>query len=105
MTNMKMLSVQVHEKMAEQIDSLISRSGLYSSRSEFLKDAIRKCIMELETLPDERLKSRLALRKLAMKAYDRGYRGEELTREKRAEIADEYLKKKGWSRTKVLADR
>ncbi|MFH0970841.1 MAG: ribbon-helix-helix domain-containing protein [Candidatus Diapherotrites archaeon] len=102
---MKMLSVQVEDKMASKIDALVSRSGLYSSRSEFLKDAIRKCIVELETLSDERLHSRLALRTLALTAYDRGYRGEELTREQRAKIADEFLKKKSVNTTKVLADQ
>lgn len=89
---MKMLSVQVEDKLAKEIDSLIRRSGMYSSRSEFLKDAIRKNIMEFSALSDDQLKIRLGVRKLALKSYERGWRGEMPTQEERSKIADEYLK-------------
>jgi Arc/MetJ-type ribon-helix-helix transcriptional regulator len=43
---MKMLSVGVEDKFASIIDEFIAKSGRYSSRSEFLKDSIRRNLDE-----------------------------------------------------------
>jgi len=89
---MKMLSVGVEDKFASIIDEFIAKSGRYSSRSEFLKDSIRKNLdkqIESEGWRKSFMEGILELRK---KAYARGYDGSLLTREERVKIADEWIK-------------
>jgi Arc/MetJ-type ribon-helix-helix transcriptional regulator len=89
---MKMLSVGVEDKFASIIDEFIAKSGRYSSRSEFLKDSIRKNLdkqIESEEWRKSFMEGILELRK---KAYANGYDGSLLTREERAKIADEWIK-------------
>ena len=45
-----MLTVEIHENYAKAIDELIKKSGMYSSRSEFIKDAIEKYLDRAVTL-------------------------------------------------------
>ncbi len=92
-----MLSVQVEDKMAAEVDELIAHAGIYSSRSEFLKDAIRKNLRELLEHIAYKKKVKKAFQGLAKKALARGWNGELPTREERAKIADEYVKEKGWT--------
>ena len=74
---MKMLSVAVDERLAKSIDSAIASSGLYSSRSEFLKDAIRKNLSKLVE-QDEDLKAiRESVARLRKKAVFRPMTPEE----------------------------
>jgi Arc/MetJ-type ribon-helix-helix transcriptional regulator len=89
---MKMLSVGVEDKFASIIDEFIKKSGRYSSRSEFLKDSIRKNLdkqIESEEWRKSFMEGILDLRK---KAYARGFDGRFPTREERAKIADEWIK-------------
>jgi Arc/MetJ-type ribon-helix-helix transcriptional regulator len=89
---MKMLSFSVEDKFASIIDEFIANSGRYSSRSEFLKDSIRKNLdkqIESEEWRKSFMEGILELRK---KAYANGYDGSLLTREERAKIADEWIK-------------
>ncbi len=89
---MKMLSVQVEDKLATEIDGLVKETGFYSSRSEFLKDSIRRLLNEMQERKEYRKKVRAAFRELAMKAKARGWNGELPTPEERNKILDEYLK-------------
>jgi len=92
---MKMLSVGVEDKFASIIDEFISKSGRYSSRSEFLKDSIRRNLEE-QTKSEEWRKSFMeGILELRKKAYANGYDGRLSTLEERAKIADEYFAKKG----------
>ena len=92
---MKMLSVQVEDKMVQQVDEFIEHSGLYSSRSEFLKDSIRKNLSALLEKEVYKKKVRESFHALAKKAVARGWNGKLPTGEQRAKIVEEYLKEKG----------
>lgn len=91
---MKMLSVAVENSFAKQIDELIEYSGFYSSRSEFLKDSIRKNLAEITKLSSDFKKIHVETEKLSRIAKERGWNGEFLTREEKAKLADEFLKEK-----------
>lgn len=90
---MKMLSVQVDDNLVEAIDSLVKASGLYSSRSEFLKDAIRKNLLSTQDMSESMKKIRESRLRLSKLAYERGFDGKQLTREEKEKIADEWIKK------------
>lgn len=90
---MKMLSVQVEDSFVKYIDSVVASSHLYSSRSEFLKDSMRKNISEILRMSDNLKKIREETRKLALKAKERGYDGTLLTRKEKDKIARAYVKK------------
>lgn len=91
---MKMLSVAVEEACAKAIDRVIEKSGLYSSRSEFLKDSIRKNLAETIELDEDLKKIREETAKLALKAKQRGYKGGLLSDKERDKIAREFVKEK-----------
>ncbi len=90
-----MLSVEMDERYVKAIDAMIAKSGKYSSRSEFLKDSIRKNFDELLKTDEDLRKIHEGLQKLKKLAYERGYDGRMPTREEKEKIAREYLKKKG----------
>lgn len=92
---MKMLSVSVEDKFALMIDEFISKSGRYSSRSEFLKDSMRKNLDEQMKSEEWRKKFMESVLELRKKAYANGYDGRMPTHEERVKIADEYFAKKG----------
>ena len=90
-----MLSFAVEDKLAETIDAFVSKSGNYSSRSEFLKDSVR-LNLKGQAEVEENMKNFIeGFAKLRKKAYANGYDGRMPTREERAKIADEYLAEKG----------
>ncbi|MFT4305148.1 MAG: ribbon-helix-helix domain-containing protein [Candidatus Woesearchaeota archaeon] len=86
----KMLSFQVEDVLAKDIDRIISK-GTFSSRSEFFKDAIRKSIEKEREMEEWRANFDKSIKQLRKKAYANGYDGRMPTREERAKIADEYL--------------
>ena len=87
-----MLSVQVEDSLAKNIDSAVKSSGLYSSRSEFLKDAIRKNLQDTLMLDEEFRKVHEWAEGLRNRLKADGITPRHLSRKERAEIADEYLK-------------
>jgi Arc/MetJ-type ribon-helix-helix transcriptional regulator len=89
---MKMLSVAVDETYARAIDEVIKSTKIYSSRSEFLKDAIRKNLAEILRLGEDLKKIHEESEKLAVKAKARGFKGKQLSRSERAKLAREFLK-------------
>lgn len=89
---MKMLSVEVNDSLVKVIDNAVKNSGLYSSRSEFLKDAIRKNLLETLMLDEDFRKVHEASEKIRALARKNGYDGRTLMRKDRAGIADEFLK-------------
>ncbi len=91
---MKMLSVQVEDKFVLAIDEMVKLSGLYSSRSEFLKDALRKNLAETRKMMELRKTVRESARRLGEKARSAGWSGELLTKEDRIKAAEEYVKEK-----------
>jgi len=89
---MKMLSVAVDEALAMKIDEFINYSRLYSSRSEFLKDAIRKNLSTGLELSEDLKKIREGAEKLAAKARERGYKGGFPSIKEREKIARKFIK-------------
>ncbi len=90
----KMLSVEVDDSYAKTIDKIIASSKMYSSRSEFLKDSIRKNLQEMTTLSSSLKKIRVESEKLASKATQRGFKGKMPTILQMEKIAKEFLKEK-----------
>ena len=90
-----MLSVEVRESCAKAIDAVVACSGLYSSRSEFLKDSIRKNLAETAQMSESLKSIRRGAIKLAAEARKRGYKGGFPSREERDKLAREYMKEKG----------
>lgn len=91
---MKMLSVAVEEEYAKRIDELISLSGFYSSRSEFLKDSIRKNLVEILKFNKDIRNIHLESEKLALKAREKGFTGVKLSAREREKIAKKFIKQK-----------
>ena len=85
------LTISVDKKFVELIDSVINECKTYSSRSEFLKDAVREKIEKLYDI-NWRLKFREDTKKMAETAKARGWNGELITKEEKNKIATEHLK-------------
>ncbi len=88
------LSVNVDKKFVKLIDLIINESKMYSSRSEFLKSAIREKLEKQEEL-NRRLNLKKTVKEIGLNALNRGWSGKLLTKKEKRKIADEYLKKKG----------
>jgi len=97
-----MLSVEVDDKLVKTIDEVVKKSGRFSSRSEFLKDSIRKNLTREAEVEENMKKFLSGIAELRKKAYARGYDGRLLTQEERAKIADEYFKEQGIDIKKYL---
>ncbi|MFH1751488.1 MAG: hypothetical protein ABH821_00920 [archaeon] len=93
---MKMLSVAVEDSFAKAIDELISSTGRYSSRSEFIKDSMRKNYDKNVELSENVKKFRDGIIELRKLAISRGMKPGMPTREERDRHAREYLKKNGF---------
>lgn len=92
---MKMLSVAVDESCANAIDRLVAASGLYSSRSEFMKDAIRKNLAETLRFSTDLKKIHAESENLALKARQRGFKGGLPSLKERERLARAFAKEKG----------
>ncbi len=93
MRTTKMLSVAMHESFAGELDRLIATSGLYSSRSEFLKDAIRKNYLELVRSTPNLMEIRGVAEAFAAEAKKKGRAGKKPSNEEREQWAREFLAK------------
>ncbi|MBS3057262.1 MAG: hypothetical protein J4415_01385 [Candidatus Diapherotrites archaeon] len=93
---MPTLSVLVDREFVRDVDAVLQKTRIYSSRSEFIKDAIRERMIELSKTADELRNIREATKKLARLAVKRGYKGEPLTRKERIRIANEHLMEYGF---------
>lgn len=91
----KMVSVELEDKFVKNIDLQITKTGIYSSRSEFLKDSIRKNYREM-ILQDPKLREiHEAFEPLRKLARERGTEIRMLSKEEKNKIAMEYAKEKG----------
>jgi len=90
-----MLSVEVDDRLAKAIDNVVAISGAYSSRSEFLKDSIRKNLAETREMSEWMKNFRESTKTLAALARSRGYKGGLLTRKEKDKIAGEFIKERG----------
>jgi len=56
---MKHYSLVIEPKLVEEIDKLIKKHGLFSSRSDFIRDSIRARLLEVKkTLLEEKVKEK-----------------------------------------------
>jgi Arc/MetJ-type ribon-helix-helix transcriptional regulator len=88
-----MISFEVSDAFAEAIDAFISYSGIYSSRSEFLKDSVRKNLEETKKTSEFIQELRKSSIELAKKAKAKGWDGKMLSKEERDKLAWEFIKK------------
>lgn len=93
---MRTLTTAVKDGYIELLDEAIKNSRMYTSRSEFLKDAVREKLEKLIKFNEETADIRAGARKLAALAKARGWDGSMITREEKEKAAQELLKKKGF---------
>ncbi len=89
------LTTVVDDEFIKMIDRVVKESKMYSSRSEFLKDAVREKYEELMLSNPKIREIRMATRELARKARENGWDGSPMTREDRERIARKHLREKG----------
>ncbi len=86
-----MLTVEVDDSYAKEIDRLVSSTHLYSSRSEFLKDSIRKNLIEMTTVSKELMLIHAETENLRSKVMQRGGL-KKLSPKQRDALAKKYIK-------------
>ncbi|MBU2476876.1 ribbon-helix-helix domain-containing protein [Candidatus Micrarchaeota archaeon] len=89
---MKTLTVAVDEEYIKTLDFVIKSSKMYSSRSEFIKDAVREKVSELVKLNEDLKEIRAAAKRMAKKAKERGWDGSLISKKERDKWAKEYMK-------------
>ena len=90
------LTTVVNDKYIKLLDKTIKESGMYSSRSEFLKDAVREKFAEIVEMNDRLTLVRKEAKKLAKKAKARGWNGRLPTKKEKDKWALDLMKKKGF---------
>ena len=76
----------------KQIDNTINKTKLYSSRSEFFKDSIRKNLEDMIKLNKELEKIENESIKISKNAKERGWKGNMLSAKEKEKIAKEFIK-------------
>ena len=84
--------MNVEPTLIQEVDKIIKKEKHYSSRNEFIRDAIRSKVKE-----NWSQQLRADLRKLRETMLKRGWNGEMPTKAQREKIFKEYMKEKGWS--------
>jgi len=85
-----MVSFEIETPLLRAIDAYVKSSGFYSSRSEFIKESVRKNLLEREEWRRDFRGRAENLRKLAI---SRGMPTTPVTQEERDAFAREYFKK------------
>ncbi len=83
------ISFVVDNSLSERIDRMIKKTGMYTSKSEFMRDAARTKLIQMMGLEEEMKRGEIAWDKLQKKAR---YQGEP-TPAQRDEWAKEFLEK------------
>lgn len=83
--------MNVEPALIKQVDKIVKSMKWYSSRNEFVRDAIRSKIVEFE-----RAQIRKDLKQVAKTCLERGWDGKMPTRKQRDEIAKEALREDGF---------
>ncbi|MBN2067747.1 MAG: ribbon-helix-helix protein, CopG family [Candidatus Diapherotrites archaeon] len=89
---MRQYVMNVEPKLIAEVDRIIKKEKLYSSRNEFIRDAIRGKVLDYR-----RLLLRAELRKIAENALAKGWNGKMPSKKQRGKIAEEYLAERGLS--------
>ncbi len=83
--------MNVEPRLIEEIDAIIEKEGMYGSRNEFVREALREKVMEFR-----RLRARKVLKEIGKTAMKRGWNGEMPTKEEREKLTKKFLKEKGF---------
>ena len=89
---MQQYVMNVEPKLIKEVDGIIKREKLYSSRNEFIRDAIRSKVMNCRVL-----KMRALAKDARENAERHGVKIRLPTRKERDKFAEEFLKEKGFS--------
>ena len=89
---MKQYVMNVEPSLIKDVDRIVKKKKHYSSRNEFIRDAIRSKVRE-----DWSRQLREDLRKMRETMLARGWNGEMPTKAEREKILKEHLKEKGLS--------
>ena len=89
---MQQYVMNAEPKLIQEVDEIVKTERLYSSRNEFVRDAVRSKVLEYRKLKISRL-----LKDAGQKALERGWNSEIPSKEERGRIAKEFLEKKGLS--------
>ena len=92
-----MLSVQVDDKLVDSVDKAIKDTGYYSSRSEFLKDAIRKNLLELLLQSPSFREMHEASEAFRKSGRERGLNQKPFSKLEREKMVRAYTKERGWT--------
>lgn len=87
---MKQYALTIDPKLMKKVDEIVKKEGLYHSRNDFVRDALRAKVLALEW----RLNFRADVKKMRETALARGWNGKMPTKEERNKIAIEFLKEK-----------
>jgi Arc/MetJ-type ribon-helix-helix transcriptional regulator len=82
------ISFVAEKKFSNAIDEIISKTGLYQSKSEFVRDAVREKIIKLKGLEKQLVKVEKVREKIQKKIKSARY----LSDNERNELAKEHLK-------------
>jgi len=78
-------------ELIKNVDRIVQKSGVYSSRNDFVRDAIRCKVSEIE-----RMEFSKGVRQLAEKALSKGWNGKGISKKEKEKAAEEFFKSKGW---------
>ncbi|MBI5884606.1 ribbon-helix-helix protein, CopG family [archaeon] len=89
---LKQYAITIDPKLMKKVDEAVKKDGLYHSRNDFVRDAIRAKLVDLEW----KLGFRASVKKMREKALGRGWDGKLLTKEEKDKIALDYMKELGF---------
>ena len=91
---MQQYVMNAEPSLIKEVDAIIKEEKQHSSRNEFIRDAIRRLVIEYNRANIKKISKRLG-----EEALRRGWNGEMPTKEERIKIADEYLEEHGYKRS------
>ncbi len=89
---MQQYVMNVEPSLIREVDGIIRKEKLYSSRNEFIRDAIRSKVMDFRVLKMRRL-----AKEIRENAIKKGWNGKMPTQKERDRIAEDFFKEKGFS--------
>ncbi|MBI2530399.1 MAG: ribbon-helix-helix protein, CopG family [Candidatus Diapherotrites archaeon] len=87
---MRQYVMNVEPALIKEVDEIIRKEKLYSSRNEFIRDAVRSKVMGFRVLKMRRL-----AKEIRENAIKKGWNGEFPSQEERDKFVRDFLKEKG----------
>jgi Arc/MetJ-type ribon-helix-helix transcriptional regulator len=89
---LKQYVMNMEPQLIKEVDEIVKKEKLHSSRNEFIRDSVREKVLEYR-----RLKARNALKEIGENALKKGWKGDLLTKKEKDKIAKEFFNKKNIS--------